>query len=391
LFNANNQPTDIFLVTAEHNTGPVEVDVFEQTRALVGLRLPNGTLANAILGGPALVEVDLASLKDANSSGAAGPNGREEVDTELMRMELTGATALGPLTLRAGRAYGLPASNGQIEEQDNILAGRLDLPGPDAPFCTPPTPLDCVGAQADSFFDVFFEVEVPGIGKLHNRDALRIESVISQKPPKARYIHVITDPIQLFNANNQPTDIYLVTAEHNTSPVEVDIFERTQALVGIRLANGSLVNAVLSGPATVEVDLGSLNDNSDEAASPGGAPSGPEGPNGLEEVDTELVSMQLAGSGLTLRAGRGFGLPASHGQIEEQANILLNRLDLPGPDAPFCTPPTPADCAGAKANSFFDVFFEVDVPGVGTLYNKEPLRIQTVIDKKNRLWRATST
>jgi hypothetical protein len=369
LFDENGRSTGIFLVTAEHNTGPVEVDVFETTSALVGIKLANGTLVNAILSGPATVEVELGSLKDAKSIGAPGANGLEEVDTELIRMELTGAG----MTLRAGRAFGLPASKGQIEEKANKKAGRLDLPGPDAPFCTPPTPADCVGTQANSFFDVFFEVEVANVGKLHNKDPLRIEAMIDKKPPTSRYIHVLTQPIELYDANNRATGIFLVTAEHNTGPVEVDVFETTSALVGIKLPNGTLVNAVLSGPARIEVDLASLKDVKSTGAS---------GANNLEEVDTELVQMQLTGNGVTLRAGRVFALPASRGQIEEAANKKIGRLDLPGPDAPFCTPPTPADCVGTQANSFFDIFFEIDVPNVGKLYNKNPLRIASLIDRK---------
>ncbi len=377
LLDAKGNRTGIFLVSAEHNTNPIEVDQFEKTSALVGLRMPSGQLVNVVLNGPATVDVQLGSLKDQRSLGAPGPNGLEEVNTELVQMQLTGNSPLGAVTLFAGSALGLPGSYGQIEEKQNIQAGRLDLPGPDAPFCTPPTPANCVGAQANSFFDVFFEVSVPNVGKLHNKDPLRIQAMIDQKPPKSSYIHVITDPIELFDANNKPTGIFLVSAEHNTTPFEIDRFDTTQALVGLRMPNNQLVNVILSGPATVQVNLGSLKDQKSV-----GAP----GSNGLEEVDTELVQMQLTGNSaagaVTLHAGRMLGLPASNGQIEEKQNIKSGRLDLPGPDAPFCTPPTPADCAGAQANSFFDVFFEVSVPNVGKLHNKDPLRIQAMIDQK---------
>ena len=156
---------------------------------------------------------------------------------------LTGHSALGPVVLRAGRDFGLPPSNGQIEEKDNKKGGRLDLPGPDAPFCTDLAGVDsdCVGTQADSFFDVLFEVEVGG-KKLHNNVPLRLQSIIDRKPPKRIYQHVITEPIELFDENNGKTGIFLVTASHNTDPVEKDYLELTRALVGIQTPDGTLVN-----------------------------------------------------------------------------------------------------------------------------------------------------
>src|SRR6185295_19858322 len=121
--------------------------------------------------------------------------------------------------------------------------------------------------------------------RLHNQTPLRVEATITEKPPRATYSHVITQPIQLFDDNNNPTGIFLVTANHDTRPKEIDRFPDTSALVGLRMPDGSLVNVVLNGPATVAVDLGSLQDT----------PA-----NGLEEVDTELVAMNLSGGGFQL-------------------------------------------------------------------------------------------
>lgn len=146
-------------------------------------------------------------------------------------MELTANSALDTFILRGGRDFGLPASRGQIEEKANIQPGRLDLPGPDAPLCTPPVAADCVGAQANSFFDVMFEIEVPGVGKLRNKDSLRIEVMISEKPPRTRYRHVITDPIELFDENGNAMGVFLVTAAHDTRP-ELDHFKCYDVIQG---------------------------------------------------------------------------------------------------------------------------------------------------------------
>ncbi|BAP56252.1 hypothetical protein THII_1955 [Thioploca ingrica] len=65
------------------------------------------------------------------------------------------------------------------------------------------------------------------------------------------------------------------------------------------------------------------------------------------QIDTEIVSMVLNGSGITVRAGVNQGItPASKGEIVE-------------------TIPTEAD-------SEFRVYFEIDVPGIGTLHNIDP-------------------
>jgi len=100
-------------------------------------------------------------------------------------------------------------SLGQIEEKVNGHPGWLDL----EPFHN---------GRANSFFDVFFEIEVPGAGTLHNLEALRLQAMISQKPPFARYMHLIPDGgIALFDENNNRTPIEIVSAEHITRPRNV--------------------------------------------------------------------------------------------------------------------------------------------------------------------------
>src|SRR5262249_34166309 len=80
----------------------------------------------------------------------------------------------------------------------------------------------------------------------------------------------------------------------------------------------------------------------------------------LDVIDTEILGMALTGGGYALRAGAGQGagatLPASKGTIVEQ----------------------PGDAT--HADSFFDVFFEVAVPGGTYVYNQAPLRVSSVID-----------
>ena len=74
-------------------------------------------------------------------------------------------------------------------------------------------------------------------------------------------------------------------------------------------------------------------------------------------IDTERVSLDLQGGGLTLRAGTAFGLPSSFGRITE----------LPGD--PF------------RAHSFFDIFFEINATPFGPLHNNVACRMTADIDR----------
>ena len=108
---------------------------------------------------------------------------------------------------------------------------------------------------------------------------------------------------------------------------------------------------------------------------------GPEGQtgdsdeDGLDDIQTEIVSMELTGThpilgDMTLRLRDASKSPfeRSVGMIEEIVNPVTGRLDLP-PYAP----------EGA-ASSFIDAFFEVEVPRLGmTLHNVTPVRIESLI------------
>ena len=79
----------------------------------------------------------------------------------------------------------------------------------------------------------------------------------------------------------------------------------------------------------------------------------------IDAIDTEIVSMVLTGGGFILRAGAG-GAPAllpSKGLVVEKAGD------------------------NTKADSFFDVFFELDLGGGAgpKVYNQQPLRVTSVI------------
>ena len=113
--------------------------------------------------------------------GPVLPGMFDQIQTEIVEMELSGTSLLGPIFV-----YESPTldSTGLIEEQTNSTPGTLEFP-------------------ADSFFDIFFEIDLPDLGMtLHNNDPFHIECKIDEIPPVlCIYQPPVTDPIVLYNAD----------------------------------------------------------------------------------------------------------------------------------------------------------------------------------------------
>ena len=126
-----------------------------------------GAVTGASLGGP-------VQIARENKASDKDQDGLDEINTEMVFMELTG----GGITVRESPTQ---HSDGVIEEQTDTTGG-LDFP-------------------ADSFFDVFFEVEVAGL-TLHNDTPFRLGCKIDEVPPyKCFYEPPIKTPIDLLNAD----------------------------------------------------------------------------------------------------------------------------------------------------------------------------------------------
>jgi hypothetical protein len=182
---------------------PIERDEFPSSWGMVDIDTPFGP-ESIMLRGPTTVEVDLGSLADTD----VPPDGREQVDTEIVEMTLTGNSALlGPVIVRVPQArHPGQRSTGEIEEGANTQTGRLDVP-----------PFDPTAGPADSFFDVFFELQLPMMGvTLHNHDPKRLEARITQKPPAPLEIYESPGypPVQLFDDAENPWPVYIGAARH---------------------------------------------------------------------------------------------------------------------------------------------------------------------------------
>ena len=172
---------------------PVETDVFPDSEAVIMVELFDdgpGLLPVDDLRGPTTINVYLDSLGDPDT------NGREQVDTEIVSMELVGSSPFGPVNLRLNPLK--PPSVGLIEENVNNTPGVLDLP----PFAA--------SGQAESFFDVFFEIEIaamPG-SVYHNDIPARLGAIIDYKPPlpPTAYMGPL-EPIVLLNEFGEPVGL----------------------------------------------------------------------------------------------------------------------------------------------------------------------------------------
>ena len=145
-------------------------------------------------------------------AGATVPD--HHIDTELVALQLIG----GGLTLTAGDGVadglcgGPLCSLGRITEQSGN------------PFV------------ADSFFDIFFEIQgapLGALGPLHNAVPCRMEATIDRVPPAALTTYVCnqaaTGPVMLLDANNQVAG-RLVSTTHQIIPEPGDL-----ALTGLAL------------------------------------------------------------------------------------------------------------------------------------------------------------
>ncbi len=117
--------------------------------------------------------------------GAPRPDtgdGRSAIDTEIVSMALRAVTPIGPIAITESPTR---TSAGVVQQQE---------PGTDFP--------------ADSFFDVFVEIETP-LGTLHNETAIRLSATIDALPPfQAEYIPKETFVgVDLFNASGQKVGV----------------------------------------------------------------------------------------------------------------------------------------------------------------------------------------
>ena len=181
-----------------------EVDEFPNSEARITLGIA-GQLVDVSLSGPTEVHVFFEGPEGVADDDDG--DGLDEVETEIVSMELTGDSPLGPIIVRQSS---LQRSLGEIEEIEDKTSGILDVP----PFGSP-------GDTADSFFDVFFEIEVGGQTLFNSRPA-SMAAVIEHKPPECNATYRSThQPIELLDiATGEPTGIFMIAETHTPRPCD---------------------------------------------------------------------------------------------------------------------------------------------------------------------------
>ena len=134
-------------------------DRFENTRATVEIEvtLP-GVAALPFVKQTETVELEGPMLVLRSDPQDADGDGLVDIETEIVELMLTGTSSFGPIEVRQSPDR---RSMGLVEQQE---------PGQDTP--------------ADSFFDIFLEVEIMDIGLVgFNEEAIRMEAVLVEFPP----------------------------------------------------------------------------------------------------------------------------------------------------------------------------------------------------------------
>ncbi|MCA9248679.1 MAG: choice-of-anchor D domain-containing protein, partial [Planctomycetales bacterium] len=198
---ATGLPTGIFIASATNDVAPtVEHDQFEEAFAEIELVRPDGSTEFVPLLGRTEIDVFFEGPDEGDASDDSR-NGRDEVPTEMVALDLQGNSSLGPIQIRLNP--NMP-SVGEIEEQVNNNPGILDV-DPFAP------------GNADSFFDVFFEISVGGT-VLHNNVPKRMSSVIGNKPPAPGDTYENNDNTELLDENDNPTGFFVRLVRHTPRP-----------------------------------------------------------------------------------------------------------------------------------------------------------------------------
>ncbi len=162
-------------------------------------------MERVLLSGATTVHVFFEGRGEGDAADNDG-DGLDEVTTEMVLLELTGTSSLGPVGVFVDPVR---RSLGQIEESSNATPGVLDLP----PF----TPT----GTADSFFDVFVGVNVylnQQWRVFHTSAPKRMRGLIRHKPPGPGDVYESFEPLELRDENDMPTGIVLISARHLPRP-----------------------------------------------------------------------------------------------------------------------------------------------------------------------------
>lgn len=277
--------------------------------------------SSAFLGTPPEI-VRLSSEGFPPTRVARGAQVGDVIPIELVGLTLTGVSpSLGPIQVTVAPG---PPSLGRIERVRQQDPGSCDL------------------EYGESFFDIFYVVELPSLGeRWFNPNPMRIDDLVHELPFRNENLQSPTaQPIPLFDqvtGNFRGELRYLGDHADAPFPLHGQDCHRGGMRFGIDLFG--------PGISTIVATDGRINYRRTDPYFPGPLP---------QTIDTELLSMQLTGFDPMLGTVK-LGLNpnfTSAGRVQSQ----------PGPSS-------------YPAESFFDIFFTVDSSVFGPMVTIDPTNI----------------
>lgn len=172
LLNRNGEPTGTFLQEEHYTPDPfVEIDTFLHSELLFYIRHAESGLEPVVVSGPVTI---LVRVPPEGTAADTDWNGRDQVPTEMIAMDLRGTSSVGIVQVMLDPATA--PSTGMIEERVNNTPGILDV----APFT--------LTGAADSFFDIWYQVIITGV-VMRTGAPVHIEGLITHKPPAEGELH----------------------------------------------------------------------------------------------------------------------------------------------------------------------------------------------------------
>ena len=196
-----------------HEPVTVERDTFTDFHSTLELTSPGASVQELHVSGTFVQHVFFEGLNQGDASDNDGDT-RDEVQTELVSMSLTGDSSLGVITIQESSTL---TSLGEFEEQVDNNSGLLDVD----PFAT---------GNADAFFDVFFEIEIVG-QTYHNEEPLRISGVIDNKPSLCDELLESTTTLGLFDEDGVLSGFAVGPSSFNECPPPSSIGDDVQSLM----------------------------------------------------------------------------------------------------------------------------------------------------------------
>jgi len=175
-FNIASGETVTYWDAGMYRTGIVEQNIYEHVWVVFDLVQSDGITETIYLAGNSHENIFFEGNTEGDAFDDDG-NGRDDTLSLLATLAVTGSSSLGTVNMQLNPTF---LSQGQLEEHINNTPGTMDL-----------LPYALVGT-ADSFFDVFFTVEISGTTFTHTVPH-RWNGVVRYSPSSSGWLTGISD------------------------------------------------------------------------------------------------------------------------------------------------------------------------------------------------------